>query len=234
VARPASRGGGRAAGGRLGVVGGGAVVTVAANFTEWQRNATKAAGKSAGIDVLRILNEPTAAALAYGLEKLGERARVAVYDLGGGTFDLSVLEMQDGVFQVLATRGDTRLGGEDLDLALARHCAAREGADFDTLGDAAKVRLTEEAERVNRGVSDRGAEGFRSPFYEGSRSLETEVTRADLEALARPFIARSLTCCRQALADAGCTADELDAVVLVGGSTRIPALRSAVAELFGR
>ncbi len=207
-----------------------AVITVPAYFNDAQRAATKRAGELAGLEVVRILSEPTAAALAYGLDKLGDRSRVAVYDLGGGTFDLSVLEMQDGVFQVLATRGDTRLGGDDLDLSLARHCAA----DFDSLDAAAKVRLIEEAERVKCALSERETESFRAPFYDGSRSLETVVSRADLEALAKPFIARSLTCCRQALSDAGITAGELDAVVLVGGSTRIPAVRRAVAELFGR
>ncbi len=207
-----------------------AVITVPAYFNDAQRAATKRAGELAGLEVVRILSEPTAAALAYGLDKLGDRSRVAVYDLGGGTFDLSVLEMQDGVFQVLATRGDTRLGGDDLDAALARHCAA----DFDTLDDAAKIRLTAEAERVKCALSERESETFRAPFYDGSRSLEVEVSRGDLEALAKPLIARSLTCCRQALSDAGIAAAELDAVVLVGGSTRIPAVRAAVAELFGR
>lgn len=207
-----------------------AVITVPAYFNDAQRAATKRAGELAGLEVVRILSEPTAAALAYGLDKLGDRSRVAVYDLGGGTFDLSVLEMQDGVFQVLATRGDTRLGGDDLDGALARHCAA----DFDNLEAGAKVRLIEEAERVKCALSERESETFRAPFYDGSRSLETEVRRADLEALAKPLIARSLTCCRQALSDAGITTAELDAVVLVGGSTRVPAVRAAVAELFGR
>ena len=207
-----------------------AVITVPAYFNDAQRAATKRAGELAGLEVVRILSEPTAAALAYGLDKLGDRSRVAVYDLGGGTFDLSVLEMQDGVFQVLATRGDTRLGGDDLDAALARHGAA----DFDMLDDAAKIRLIEEAERVKRALSERESETFRAPFYDGSRSLEMEVTRSDLEALAKPLITRSLTCCRQALSDAGIAAADLDAVVLVGGSTRIPAVRAAVAELFGR
>ncbi len=207
-----------------------AVITVPAYFNDAQRAATKRAGELAGLEVVRILSEPTAAALAYGLDKLGDRSRVAVYDLGGGTFDLSVLEMQDGVFQVLATRGDTRLGGDDLDGALARHCAE----DFDALDAEAKVRLIEEAERVKCALSERESETFRAPFYDGSRSFETEVSRADLEALAKPFIARSLTCCRQALSDAGISVAELDAVVLVGGSTRIPAVRAAVAELFGR
>lgn len=207
-----------------------AVITVPAYFNDAQRAATKRAGELAGLEVVRILSEPTAAALAYGLDKLGDRSRVAVYDLGGGTFDLSVLEMQDGVFQVLATRGDTRLGGDDLDGALARHCAA----DFDALDAGAKVRLIEEAERVKCALSERESEIFRAPFYDGSRSLERAVSRANLEALAKPFIARSLTCCRQALSDAGISVAELDAVVLVGGSTRIPAVRAAVAELFGR
>jgi molecular chaperone DnaK len=207
-----------------------AVITVPAYFNDAQRAATKRAGELAGLEVVRILSEPTAAALAYGLDKLGDRSRVAVYDLGGGTFDLSVLEMQDGVFQVLATRGDTRLGGDDLDTALARHCAA----DFDTLDAGAKVRLIEEAERVKCALSEKENETFRAPFYDGSRSLEINVGRADLEALAKPLIARSLTCCRQALSDAGIAVAELDAVVLVGGSTRIPAVRAAVAELFGR
>lgn len=211
-----------------------AVITVPAYFNDAQRAATKRAGELAGLEVARILSEPTAAALAYGLDKLAERSRVAVYDLGGGTFDLSVLEMQDGVFQVLATRGDTRLGGDDLDLALARRCAAAGGLDFDALDPAARVRLTEEAERVKCALSEKEEENFRAPFYDGSRSLETAVTRSDLEEVAKPLIARTLTCCRQALADAGTKAEELDAVVLVGGSTRIPAVRKAVAELFGR
>lgn len=211
-----------------------AVITVPAYFNDAQRAATKRAGELAGLEVVRILSEPTAAALAYGLDKLGERSRVAVYDLGGGTFDLSVLEMQDGVFQVLATRGDTRLGGDDLDLSLARKCAERGGVDFDELESPARVRLIEEAERVKCGLSDKEEETFRAPFYDGSRSLEVTVSREDLEALAKPFIARSLTCCRQALSDAGTTPEELNAVVLVGGSTRIPAVRRAVAELFGK
>ncbi|MBB5352160.1 molecular chaperone DnaK [Haloferula luteola] len=205
-----------------------AVITVPAYFHDGQRNATKRAGELAGLEVVRIVNEPTAAALAYGLDKLGEKSRVAVYDFGGGTFDLSVLEMQDGVFQVLATRGDTRLGGDDLDAALVTWCARQAGVE------STDVRWVEEAERVKRALSQKDWETFRLPFFDGQRSLEIPVSREDFEALSRPFVEKTLQCCRGALADAGVTADELDAVILVGGSTRIPSVRQAVAEAFGR
>jgi len=209
-----------------------AVITTPAYFNDAQRAATKRAGELAGLEVVRILNEPTAAALAYGLDKLGERSRVAVYDLGGGTFDLSILEMRDGVFQVLATHGDTRLGGDDLDALILRRVMERAGiADP---GAAARVRLMEEAERVKRLLSDNDEAAFRAPFYDGANSLEQTFTRTDLEAVAAPWIQRSLRHCRQALADAALKPQELDAVVLVGGSTRIPAVRRAVAELFMR
>jgi molecular chaperone DnaK len=211
-----------------------AVITVPAYFNDAQRAATKRAGELAGLEVVRILNEPTAAALAYGLDKLGEKARVAVYDFGGGTFDLSILEMQDGVFQVLATHGDTRLGGDDLDTALATKAAASAGVDFHTLDDAAQVKLIEEAERVKQLLSCDEASVFRAPFYDGSRSLEMEITRGEFEAMLKPWIERTLRHCRQALADADLTPLDLHAVVLVGGSTRIPAVRQAVAGLFGK
>ncbi len=207
-----------------------AVITVPAYFNDAQRAATKRAGELAGLEVVRILNEPTAAALAYGLDKLGEKSRVAVYDLGGGTFDLSILEMQDGVFQVLATHGDTRLGGDDLDRLLLDHVMDRAGiAEWNP-----EPRLLEEAERVKRALSEADAAVFRIPFYDGSRSLEVRQTREDLEKIAAPWIGRTLRHCRQALADANLSPADLDAVVLVGGSTRIPAVRQAVAELFGR
>ena len=210
-----------------------AVVTVPAYFNEAQRAATKRAGELAGLEVVRILNEPTAAALAYGLDRLGESARVAVYDLGGGTFDLSVLEMREGVFEVLATRGDTRLGGDDLDAALGTWCLERAGWS-EELDRAALVRVREEAERVKRVLSERDAEWFRLPFLAAGKSVEVEVGREEFEAVARPWIERSIACCRQALADAGVKAEALDAVVLVGGSTRVPAVKRAVAEFFQR
>ncbi|GAA5131493.1 molecular chaperone DnaK [Luteolibacter yonseiensis] len=209
-----------------------AVITVPAYFHDAQRAATKRAGELAGLEVVRIINEPTAAALAYGLDKLGEKARVAVYDLGGGTFDLSILEIQDGVFQVLATHGDTRLGGDDLDALILAWIMERGGvAEVDS---SARIRLTAEAERVKLALSDGDETVFRVPFYDGTRSLEQGITREQLEKLAAPWIAKTLRLCRQALADAALEAGDLDAVVLVGGSTRMPAVRRAVAELFGR
>jgi molecular chaperone DnaK len=209
-----------------------AVITVPAYFHDAQRAATKRAGELAGLEVVRILNEPTAAALAYGLDKLGDHSRVAVYDLGGGTFDLSILEMRDGVFQVLATHGDTRLGGDDLDALILRRIEERAGIG-ETTG-ALRVRFMEEAERVKRALSESEEAVFRLPFYDGSHSIEQTLTRAELEAIAAPWIGRTLRHCRKALADAALKPEDLQAVVLVGGSTRIPAVRRAVAELFQR
>ena len=209
-----------------------AVITVPAYFHDGQRAATKRAGELAGLEVVRILNEPTAAALAYGLDKLGDHARVAVYDLGGGTFDLSILEMQDGVFQVIATHGDTRLGGDDLDALILRR--VQERAAIGNASGPARVRLLEEAERVKRMLSDHEEAVFRAPFYDGSHSIEETFTRAELETIAAPWIQRTLRHCRQALADAALTPEDLNAVVLVGGSTRIPAVRNAAAGLFKR
>jgi len=211
-----------------------AVITVPAYFNDAQRSATKRAGELAGLEVVRILNEPTAAALAYGLDKLGEHARVAVYDLGGGTFDLSILEMQDGVFEVRATHGDTRLGGDDLDLMITRWVLERAGISSDELPLEAQVRLRTEAERLKIALSQAEESAFRVPFFDGARSIEVAVTREDLEKLATSWIGRTLRLSKQALADAGLKAEDLNAVVLVGGSTRMPAVRKAVAELFGR
>ncbi len=217
---------------RMGVKINKAVITVPAYFHDAQRAATKRAGELAGLEVVRIVNEPTAAALAYGLDKLGEKARVAVYDLGGGTFDLSILEMHDGVFQVLATHGDTRLGGDDLDALIL--CQVMERVGIGEIDLAARARLTAEAERVKLALSDEARAVFRVPFFDGTRSIEEPITREELEKLAAPWIAKTLRHCRQALADAALKPEDLDAIVVVGGSTRMPAVRRAVAGLFGR
>jgi len=195
-----------------------AVITVPAYFNDAQRNATKRAGELAGLEVLRILSEPTAAALAYGLDKLAEHQKIAVYDLGGGTFDISVLEMRDGTFQVLSTAGDTQLGGDDLDRLLAGYIAQKlELPDHD-------IRVLEAAEAVKKRLS---AEDTAS--YNG-----LEITRAELEKIARPWIERTRIHCLRALSDAGVKPEELDEVILVGGSTRMPLVRDYVREIFGR
>lgn len=202
-----------------------AVITVPAYFNDAQRAATKKAGELAGLQVERILSEPTAAALAYGLDKLGEHRKVAVYDLGGGTFDISVLELRDGVFQVLSTAGDTQLGGDDLDRALAGHLAPA-GAD--------PARFLEAAEAAKKRLSEAESTRVELPFYDGTHSFAAEVTRAELEKLARPLLDRTRSHCLRALADAGLQAGDLDEVILVGGSTRMPLVRRTVAEIFGR
>lgn len=205
-----------------------AVITVPAYFNEGQRAATKAAGELAGLEVVRIINEPTAAALAFGLDKLEERSRVAVYDFGGGTFDLTILEMQDGVFQVRSTHGDTRLGGDDIDAALWQWVAERA-----RVSTKPGVRELAEAERVKRALSDRDEEVFRLPFSEDG-NVEVTVTREDFKRVVAPILERTMDCCRRAVADSGWSVDQLDAVVLVGGSTRIPAVRSRVEAFFGK
>ena len=202
-----------------------AVITVPAYFNDAQRAATKKAGELAGLSVERILSEPTAAALAYGLDKLGEHRKVAVYDLGGGTFDISVLELRDGVFQVLSTAGDTQLGGDDLDRALAEHLAPA-GVD--------PARFLEAAEAAKKRLSEAESTRVELPFYDGRQSFAAEVTRAELDKLARPLLDRTRSHCLRALADAGLQASDLDEVILVGGSTRMPLVRRTVAEIFGR
>jgi molecular chaperone DnaK len=183
-----------------------AVITVPAYFNDAQRAATKRAGELAGLDVRRLLAEPTAAALAYGLDKLDERAKVAVYDLGGGTFDISILELAGGVFQVLATHGDTRLGGDDIDAALV--------------------------ERFE--ISRRDAKAAKESLCAGEGIEAAGVTLADLEKIAAPILERTRGHCLRAMADAGVKPEELDAVVLVGGATRMPIVRRLVAEIFGQ
>jgi molecular chaperone DnaK len=198
-----------------------AVITVPAYFNDAQRSATKAAGEAAGFTIERIINEPTAAALAYGLDKRKEKSKIAVFDLGGGTFDISVLELDNGVFQVLATSGNTHLGGDDVDAALV----AESGlplADWQKreLAIEAKHRLsTEESVRID------------VPFIAG-KNLTYELTRAALEKIARPIIQRTRAHCLRALTDAKLSAADLDEIILVGGMTRMPLVRRFVADLF--
>jgi molecular chaperone DnaK len=201
-----------------------AVITVPAYFNDAQRNATKTAGELAGFTVERIVNEPTAAALAYGLDKLRDRARIAVFDLGGGTFDISVLELNQGVFHVLSTNGNTRLGGDDIDSALVAACALpiADWQKRDVVIEAKHRLSTEEAVELSL------------PFATGAESLVYRLTREELEKLAAPIVERTRAHCLRALADARLTPAELDDVILVGGATRMPIVRRLVAAIFGR
>ncbi|MGE0872381.1 MAG: molecular chaperone DnaK [Kofleriaceae bacterium] len=218
-----------------------AVVTVPAYFDDAQRQATKDAGRIAGLNVLRIVNEPTAAALAYGVET-EDAARVAVYDLGGGTFDISILELEDGVFRVRATAGDTFLGGEDFDNAIVEHLLAtfsEANGGMDLRGDRmALQRLKETAERAKIELSSADQTEINLPFIaaaaDGPRHLQTVLTRDNLEQLVEPLVQASLEPCRRALADAGLGPHDIDVVILVGGQTRMPRIQALVAEMFGK
>src|SRR2546430_3932506 len=218
-----------------------AVVTVPAYFNDSQRQATRDAGRIAGLDVVRLVNEPTAASLAYGLQRLSEGV-IAVYDLGGGTFDVSILKTKEGVFEVLATNGDTHLGGDDLDGVLAlwllEDIAVRHHAELD--GDCValardpeamqELRLAAEAAKIRLSTEERTP--LTTPF--AGFTYRRDITRAELERLVEPLVTRTLGPARRALADAGLEPKDIDQVVLVGGSTRVPLVRRRVQELFGK
>jgi len=217
-----------------------AVITVPAYFNDSQRQATKDAGKIAGLEVLRIINEPTAAALAYGLEKK-EGGTIAVYDLGGGTFDVSVLEIGDGVFEVKSTNGDTFLGGEDFDQCIIDYLANefKKEQGVDLRGDKlALQRLKEAAEKAKTELSSSMQTEVNLPFItadaSGPKHLNIKLTRAKLEALVEQLIDRTIGPCKAALKDAGISAGEIDEVILVGGMTRMPKVQERVQEFFGR
>ena len=217
-----------------------AVITVPAYFNDSQRQATKDAGKIAGMEVLRIINEPTAAALAYGLEKKGAGI-IAVYDLGGGTFDVSILEIGDGVFEVKSTNGDTFLGGEDFDKLIVDYLAAefKKDTSIDLRGDKlALQRLKEEGEKAKIELSSAMQTEINLPFItadqNGPKHLNIKLTRAKLEALVDELVQRTIEPCKKALKDAGLTAGEIDEVILVGGMTRMPKVHETVKEFFGR
>ena len=217
-----------------------AVITVPAYFNDAQRQATKDAGKIAGLEVLRIINEPTAAALAYGMNKEDGKT-IAVYDLGGGTFDVSILEIGDGVFEVKATNGDTFLGGEDFDMRIVEYFAEEfkkeNGIDLkkDKL---ALQRLREEGEKAKKELSTASTYEVNLPFItadaSGPKHLNMKLTRAKLEKLVDDLIKRTIAPIKKAIADAGITASDIDDVVLVGGMTRMPAVQEAVSKYFGK
>ena len=217
-----------------------AVITVPAYFNDAQRQATKDAGKIAGLEVLRIINEPTAAALAYGLDK-GDNRTIVVYDLGGGTFDVSVLEIGDGVFEVKATNGDTFLGGEDFDLRIVDYLADefKKENTIDLRGDKlALQRLKEEAEKAKKELSSATSYEVNLPFItadaSGPKHLNMKLSRAKLESLVEDLIKRTIDPCKNALKDAGLSASDIDDVVLVGGMTRMPKVQEAVKGFFGK
>jgi molecular chaperone DnaK len=219
-----------------------AVITVPAYFDDSQRQATKDAGKIAGLEVKRIINEPTAAALAYGLDK-GSKAdeKIAVYDLGGGTFDVSILELGDGVFEVKSTNGDTHLGGADFDRVIVNYFAAefKKEHGMDITGDnAAMQRLRDEAEKAKIELSTANEVNINLPFLtadaDGPKHFEHKLTRAKLESLVGDLITKTAEPCEKALKDAGLKASDINAVVLVGGMTRMPAVQEQVKKIFGK
>jgi molecular chaperone DnaK len=212
-----------------------AVITVPAYFNDAQRTATRDAGRIAGLDVLRIINEPTAASLAYGLDRR-RTGLIAVYDLGGGTFDISILRVEDGLFQVLATNGDTHLGGDDIDLVLRQHVLADIAKRSKRPRPGGRAEWHQAIRRaVIRAKCDLSAHRDARIVVEGfGPTYRKTITRVEFERLIRPIVDRTLEPCRQALADAGLDAAQLDEVVLVGGSTRIPLVRRMVRRLFGR
>ena len=217
-----------------------AVITVPAYFNDSQRQATKDAGKIAGLEVLRIINEPTAASLAYGLDKKNDQ-KIAVFDLGGGTFDISILEIGDGVFEVKSTNGDTHLGGEDFDLRIIDYLADefRKDSGIDLRGDKmALQRLKEAAERAKMELSSSMETDINLPFItadaSGPKHMNVKLTRAKLETLVDELVQKVVGPCQMAIKDAGLSASEIDEVILVGGMTRMPKVQEKVKEIFGR
>ncbi|RZJ74934.1 MAG: molecular chaperone DnaK, partial [Flavobacterium sp.] len=218
-----------------------AVITVPAYFNDAQRQATKEAGEIAGLKVRRIINEPTAAALAYGLDKAGTDQKIAVYDLGGGTFDISILELGDGVFEVLSTNGDTHLGGDDFDQViidwLANEFNSEEGVDL-RKDPMALQRLKEAAEKAKVELSSSTQTEINLPYVtataSGPKHLVKPLTRAKFEQLADALVKRSMEPVAKALKDAGLSTSDIDEVILVGGSTRIPRIQEEVEKFFGK
>ena len=218
-----------------------AVITVPAYFTDDQRQATKDAGRIAGLDVKRIINEPTAAALAYGMDKLDQEKKILVFDLGGGTFDVSVLEIGDGTFEVLATAGNNRLGGDDFDQVIINYLADEfkktEGVDLRN-DKMALQRLKEAAEKAKKELSSTMSSNINLPFItataEGPKHLNVDLSRAKFDELTAKLVQDTMEPTKRALQDAGLSTSEIDDVLLVGGSTRIPAVQEAVKKFIGK
>lgn len=218
-----------------------AVITVPAYFTDSQRQATKDAGKIAGLNVLRIINEPTAAALAYGVDKDTEEQKVLIYDLGGGTFDVSILEIGDGVFEVLATSGNNKLGGDDFDQRimdyLVKEFKSQNGIDLSS-DTVAMQRLKEAAENAKKELSQTGQTTINLPFItadaQGPKHLNVNLTRAKFEELIKDLVEKTLDPVRNALSDAKLKPEDLDQILLVGGSTRVPLVQSEVRKITGK
>ena len=218
-----------------------AVITVPAYFTDAQRQATKDAGRIAGLDVKRIINEPTAAALAYGMDKLDEEKKILVFDLGGGTFDVSILEIGDGTFEVLATAGNNRLGGDDFDKVIIDYLADEfkkaEGVDLRS-DKMALQRLKEAAEKAKKELSSTMSTNINLPFItataEGPKHMNIDLSRAKFNELTADLVEKTMGPTKSALADAGLSVSEIDDVLLVGGSTRIPAVQEAVKNFIGK
>ncbi len=219
-----------------------AVITVPAYFNDAQRQATKEAGAIAGLDVKRIINEPTAAALAYGMDKKHSDQKIAVYDLGGGTFDISILELGDGVFEVLSTNGDTHLGGDDFDQVIINYLADQFASDNEGLDlrkdPLALQRLKEAAEKAKIELSSGNETEINLPYItataSGPKHLVVKLSRSKFEQLADDLVRRSMEPCKKALQDAGLSASQIDEVILVGGSTRIPRIQEEVEKFFGK
>ena len=218
-----------------------AVITVPAYFSDSQRQATKDAGKIAGLNVLRIINEPTAAALSYGLDKEGKTQKVIIYDLGGGTFDVSIMEIGDGVFEVLATHGNNKLGGDDFDNRVMEYLVAefkqKEGIDLKN-DKLAMQRLKEAAEKAKIELSGMSSTNINLPFITadatGPKHMDVNLTKQKFDAMTEDLVNATLEPLRKAMSDAGLNYNEIDKVILVGGSTRIPAVVEAVRRVTGK
>ncbi|MDY7022088.1 MAG: molecular chaperone DnaK, partial [Cyanobacteriota bacterium] len=217
-----------------------AVITVPAYFTDAQRQATKDAGTIAGLEVLRIINEPTAAALSYGLDKQDQDQKILVFDLGGGTFDVSVMQLGDGIFEVISTAGNNHLGGDDFDNCLVRWIVEvfkeQEGIDLSS-DKMALQRMREGAEKAKIELSTRTTTSINLPFLtaddSGPKHLETELSRTQFEELVKSLVDSTIEPVAQALKDANLQSDDIDKIILVGGSTRIPAVQAAISQYFG-